>query len=146
MFEGRNYSIKGLTTPLFGENVVGTISNLRVEGTITESANGKVGIIARSLAVDGDKVGTIFNCSAAGSIVYSNPNITVADKLDLINVGGVVGGVYGGSVTLSKSDVNIEVTMVGPENEAAAYKPCVGGVVGYVCAAFASSCREREPR
>ena len=135
MFEGRNYSIKGLTTPLFGENVVGTISNLRVEGTITESANGKVGIIARSLAVDGDKVGTIFNCSAAGSIVYSNPNITVADKLDLINVGGVVGGVYGGSVTLSKSDVNIEVTMVGPENEAAAYKPCVGGVVGYVCAA-----------
>ena len=135
VFEGRNYTIKGLTAPLFGENVVATISNLNVEANIVEAANGKVGIIARSLAVEGEKVGTIFNCSAAGTLEYNNPNITVTSALDLINVGGLVGGVYGGNVTLSKSNVNIKVAMVGPENEATAYKPCVGGVVGYVCAA-----------
>ena len=98
LFEGRGYTIKGLTAPLFGENVVGTISNVNVEGNIVETAKGKVGLVARSLAVSGDKVGTIFNCSAVGSIEYKNSTLAVGNDLKLINIGGVVGGVYGGKV------------------------------------------------
>lgn len=134
VFEGRNYSIKGLTTPLFGNNVVGTISNVKVEANIVEAAEGKVGVIARSLAVDGDKVGAIFNCSAAGSIVYANSTLAVTSAFDSVNIGGLVGGVYGGSVTLSESSVNVTVQTAGPANFTGEYTPCVGGAVGYATA------------
>ena len=133
LFEGRNYSIKGLTEPLFGENFVGTVSNVAVEGNIVEKSNGKVGLLARSLSVDGDKVGKLFNCAATGSIVYENADVTVSDKLDLINVGGAVGGVYGGEVSLTECDVDVNINVAGPSGNAL-YKPCVGGVVGYACA------------
>ncbi|MBE6197781.1 MAG: hypothetical protein E7141_03780 [Rikenellaceae bacterium] len=135
LFEGRNYTIKGMTAPLFGENVVATISNVGVEGTLVEAACGKVGLIARSLSVDGDKVGTIFNCSAKGSIEYKNEQISVNENYDLINVGGVVGGVYGGSVSLSESDVDVTIlTAAGADGADKIYTPCIGGVVGYACA------------
>ena len=135
LFEGRGYSIKGLTAPLFGEGVVGTISNVNVEGNLVETVNGKVGLIARSLTVSGDKVGTIFNCSAAGSIEYKNSTLAVNNDLKLINIGGVVGGVYGGKVSLADSDVNINIaTIAGADGKSTAFTPCVGGVVGYVCA------------
>ena len=135
LFEGRGYTIKGLTTPLFGENVVANISNVNVEGNVVEATLGKVGIIARSLSADGDKVGTIFNCSAKGSIEYKNVALAVNSNYDLINVGGVVGGVYGGSVKLSTSNVDVVVvTSAGEEAQNAVFTPCVGGVVGYACA------------
>ena len=101
-----------MTTPLFGENVVGTISNVNVEGNIVEEANGKVGLIARSLAVAGDKVGTIFNCSATGSIEYKNAALAVKNDYKLINIGGVVGGVYGGKVSLAEATVDVNITAI----------------------------------
>ena len=132
--EGRGFTIRGLKTPLFGENVVATISNLNVEGDLVETTDGKVGLIARSLVADGEKVGTIFNCSAKGSIEYKNETLPVSNDPKLINIGGVVGGVYGGMVTLSDSDVNITVTTsAGADGKTTAYTPCVGGVVGYAC-------------
>ena len=135
VFEGRNFTISGLDAPLFGENVVATISNVRVVGDLVEESNGKVGMIARSLAVDGDKIGTIFNCSAAGSIEYKNKSLTINENFDLINVGGIVGGVYGGSVSLSESDVNITIsTVAGADASDKTFTPCIGGVVGYACA------------
>ena len=135
LLEGRGYSVKGLTAPLFGENVIGTISNVNVEGNIVETANGKVGLVARSLAVQGDKVGTIFNCSATGSIEYKNSTLAVSNDLKLINIGGVVGGVYGGKVSLADSDVDITIaTVAGADGKSTAFTPCIGGVVGYVCA------------
>ena len=133
--EGRGFTIKGLTAPLFGENVVATISNLNVEGNLVETKEGKVGLIARSLAVEGDKVGKIFNCSAKGLIEYKNETLAVNNDPKLINIGGVVGGVYGGMVSLSDSDVSITVvTSAGADGKATEYIPSVGGVVGYVCA------------
>ena len=135
LFEGRGYTIKGLTAPLFGENVTGTISNVNVEGNIVETAKGKVGLVARSLAVSGDKVGTIFNCSAVGSIEYKNSTLAVSNDLKLINIGGVVGGVYGGQISLSEATVNVSVTTVaGADGKTTSFTPCVGGVVGYACA------------
>ena len=135
LFEGRGYSIKGLTTPLFGENVVGTISNVNVEGNIVEEANGKVGLIARSLAVAGDKVGTIFNCSVSGSIEYNNSELAVSNDLKLINIGGAVGGVYGGKVSLAEATVDVNITAIaGADGKTTAFTPCIGGVVGYACA------------
>jgi hypothetical protein len=132
--EGRGFTIRGLKTPLFGEDVVATISNLNVEGDLVETTDGKVGLIARSLVADGEKVGTIFNCSAKGSIEYKNETLPVSPDPKLINIGGVVGGVYGGMVTLSDSDVNITVTTsAGADGKTTAYTPCVGGVVGYAC-------------
>ena len=130
VFEGRHYSIKGLTEPLFGENVVATISNVKVEGNIVEESNSKVGLIARSLAVGGK----VFNCSAEGSIEYKNPNVVAAANLDLVNIGGVVGGVYGAEVYIVKSDVDVTISVAGP-NGNTLYNPCIGGVVGYACAA-----------
>ena len=135
LFEGRGYSITGLTAPLFGDNVSGTISNVNVEGNVVEAANGKVGLIARSLVVDGDKVGTIFNCSAVGSIEYKNSTLAVNNDLKLINIGGVVGGVYGGKVSLVESDVDINIaTIAGADGKSKAFTPCIGGIVGYACA------------
>ena len=135
LLEGRGYTIKGLTAPLFGENITGTISNVNVEGNVVETAKGKVGLIARSLAVAGDKVGTIFNCSANGSIEYKNSTLAVSNDLKLINIGGIVGGVYGGKVSLADSDVDINIaTVAGADGKSTAFTPCIGGVVGYVCA------------
>ena len=135
LFEGRGYAIKGLTTPLFGENVVGTISNVNVEGAIVETVKGKTGLIARSLAVNGDKVGTIFNCSATGSIEYKNSELALTNDYKLINIGGVVGGVYGGKVSLAESNVNITIaTIAGDDGKSKDFYPSIGGVVGYVCA------------
>ena len=134
VFEGRNYTIKGLTAPLFGENTVATISNVGVEGNLVEEVYGKVGLIARSLSVEGDKVGTIFNCSAKGSIEYKNKSLQVNENKDLINVGGIVGGVYGGEISHSESTVDVSIiTVAGAEAADKEYTPCVGGVVGYVC-------------
>lgn len=133
VFEGRHFTISGLTEPLFGENVVATISNLNVAGNIVETASSKVGMIARSLAVDGEKVGTIFNCSVSGSIEYKNPNITANENFDLVNVGGAVGGVYGATVSIVKSNVDVVVSLAGPDGDTL-YKPCIGGVVGYATA------------
>ena len=129
VFEGRDHTIKGLTEPLFGENVTAQISNLNIEGNIVEESNPAVGLIARSLAVGGK----IFNCSVAGSIDYKNPNITVNSNYDLVNVGGAVGTVYGAEVSIVKSDVNVTVSVAGPDGELL-YNPCFGGVVGYACA------------
>ncbi len=134
LFEGRGYSIKGLTTPLFGMNVTGTISNVNVEGNIVETTNGKVGLVARSLAVDGDKVGTIFHCSATGSIEYKNSALAVSNDLSLINIGGVVGGVYGGKVSLAEATVDVTISAVaGEDGKTTEFTPCIGGVVGYAC-------------
>ncbi len=130
VFEGRDYTISGLTTPLFGSDVDAEISNVNVVADIEETANGKVGVIARSLAVGGK----ILNCSAKGSIKYDNTDITVNTEPDLINIGGVVGTVCGGSVIGSNSNVNIVVVNSAKSGETGAYKPCVGGVVGYVSA------------
>ena len=135
LFEGRGYSIKGLTTPLFGENIVGTISNVNVEGAIVETVKGKTGLIARSLAVNGDKVGTIFNCSATGSVEYKNADLALSNDYKLINIGGVVGGVYGGKVSLAESNVDITITTIaGADGKSKDFYPSIGGVVGYVCA------------
>ena len=128
-FEGRHFTIKGLTEPLFGENVVAQISNLNVEGNIVEEQNGHVGLIARSLAAGGK----IFNCSVAGSIEYKNPNVTANANYDLVNVGGAVGTVCGAEVSIVKSNVNVTVSVAGPDGDAL-YTPCFGGVVGYACA------------
>ena len=92
-FEGRSNKISGLTKPLFGKNIVGSISNLSVEATIVEESEGVVGVVARSLTTDGEKVGTIFNCRSYGSIVYQNTAITLNSNFDLVNVGGIVGTV-----------------------------------------------------
>ena len=132
-FEGRHFSINGLTEPLFGENVVGTISNLNVSGNIVETTSNKVGLIARSLSVDGEKVGTVFNCSVSGSIEYKNPNVTASENFDVVNVGGAVGGVYGANVSIVKSNVELVVSLAGPDGDTL-YKPCIGGVVGYASA------------
>ena len=129
VFEGRHYSIKGLTQPLFGENVVAKISNVKVQGNLVEESNGKVGLIARSLAVGG----RVFNCSVEGSIDYRNPNIVAAANLDLVNIGGAVGGVYGAEVSIVKSSVDVTISVAGP-NGNTLYNPCIGGVVGYACA------------
>lgn len=134
VFEGRNHTITGLTQPLFGENVVATISNLNVEGTVAETTNTKVGLIARSLVANGEKVGKIFNCSAKGTISYSNTETAVTNKLDFANIGGLVGGLYGGNVSLSKSSVDISIDAAGPNGETKAFLPCIGGVVGYASA------------
>ena len=128
-FEGRHYTIKGLTAPLFGENVEAQILNLNVEGQIVEESNPTVGLIARSLAVGG----RVFNCSVTGSIEYKNPNITVNANHDLVNVGGAVGTVYGAEVSVVKSDVDVLISVAGPDGDAL-YNPCFGGVVGYACA------------
>ena len=129
-FEGRHYTIKGLTKPLFGENVVAQISNLNVEGNIVEETNGHVGLIARSLAVGGK----VFNCSVAGSIEYKNSALALNDSFELVNVGGAVGGVYGAVVSIVKSNVDVTVSVAGPDGDVL-YNPCFGGVVGYACAA-----------
>ncbi len=134
LFEGRHYTISGLTEPLFGENTVGTISNLCVKGNIVEEANSRVGLIARSLTVVDDKVGKVFNCSVEGSIEYKNPNVVAKENFDLVNVGGAVGGVYGAVVSIVKSNVDVTVSLAGPDGDDL-YKPCIGGVVGYACAA-----------
>ena len=129
VFEGRHYSITGLTEPLFGENVVAKIQNVKVSGNIVEESNGKVGLIARSLAVGGK----VFNCSVSGSIEYKNPNLAVNESYDLVNVGGAVGAVYGAEVSIVKSDVDVIISVAGPDGDAL-YNPCFGGVVGYACA------------
>jgi len=134
VLEGRNYTISGLTQPLFGENTVATISNLNVEGAIVETTNTKVGLIARSLVANGEKVGKIVNCASEGSILYSNTETAVSNKLDFANIGGLVGGLYGGNVSLSKSGVDISIEAAGPNGETKAFLPCIGGVIGYASA------------
>ena len=129
VFEGRHYTIKGLTEPLFGEKVVAQISNLNIEGNIVEESNPTVGLLARSLAAGGK----IFNCSVAGTIEYKNPNVTVNSNYDLVNVGGAVGTVYGAEVSLVKTNVDVTISVAGPDGDAL-YNPCFGGVVGYACA------------
>ena len=131
VFEGRDYTIRGLKLPLFGNDVKATISNLNVEAHIEESEYGKVGVIARSLAVGGK----IFNCSAEGSIKYNNQTLELTEEPDVLNIGGVVGSVYGGNVSNSESFVEIKVLNSAKTGETRPYKPCVGGVVGYACAA-----------
>ena len=141
VFEGRNHSIKHLSAPLFGEKIGAKISNVVVDNrasedgtigavTIEETTLGRVGIIARSLASTGE----VFNCSAYGNIVYNNSKLDVNEDLDLINVGGVVGCLYGGSIKKTDSHVNIVIQNSAKSGEAGSYQPCVGGVVGYVCA------------
>ncbi len=129
LFEGRNNTIKGLTKPLFGDNVAATISNVNIEANIEETENGKVGLLARSLVAGGK----VFNCSVSGTLNYNNTTLDVSDNLKLINVGGLIGGIYGGEVSFSKSDVNITITNSAKSGESNTYKPCVGGIVGYIC-------------
>ena len=141
VFEGRNHAIKHLSAPLFGEKIDAKISNIVVDNrasedgtigavTIEETSFGRVGLIARSLASNGE----IFNCSVYGNIVYNNSNLEVNEEFDLINVGGVVGCLYGGSVKKTDSHVNIVIQNSAKSGESASYQPCVGGVVGYACA------------
>ena len=131
LFEGRNHTISGLNVPLFGNNVAATISNVNIESNIVETENGKVGLLARSLVAGGE----VFNCSVSGTLNYNNTTLDVSDDLKLINVGGLVGGVYGGKISLSKSNVNITISNSAKSGESASYMPCVGGLVGYICKA-----------
>ena len=129
LFEGRDNTIKGLTVPLFGNDVAATISNVNIESNIVETENGKVGLLARSLVAGGE----VFNCSVSGTLNYDNTTLDVEDNLKHINVGGLIGGIYGGKVSLSKSNVNITISNSAKSGESNSYKPCVGGIVGYIC-------------
>ena len=118
-------SINGLNAPLFGSTAA-TIKNLELTGvnyTITDLA--KSGAIACEL-----HNGLLDNCKASGAINI-NATITIENPVneygDIVH-GGLVGHVFGATVTDCVNDVDITVTSLCEAS--LSIKAAVGGVVG----------------
>ena len=124
-FDGGNFTIKGLSAPLF-VSTAATIKNVKltdVDMTITEFA--KSGAIACEL------FGSMDNCSASGKININNTTFAPAsfgNKYNDIAHGGLVGMANGATVTNSTNDIDLTISSFCAE--ASSIKSCAGGVVG----------------
>ena len=131
VFDGNNYSIKGLSVSrnrwdltcvgLFGYNQ-GTIKNLAIsDSTITTASSGNIGSIA------GINAGLITNCT-------NTNNITIPSMYAPYDVkaGGIAGSSIIGTITNCKNSGNVTISA-----QKSAY---VGGIVGYAEMGSVSKC------
>ena len=130
------YAINGLNAPLFG-STNSTIQNVDLTNVNIASNNRLIlGAVVCSLTADGSLTG----CHTSGTITVSNPEATIAEDANVyyvVNVGGVVGYIAGGTIENCVNEINITVNQVASLTNTIAVHPSIGGVVGV--AAYASS-------
>ncbi len=122
-FDGGNYTIKGLSAPLFGSTAA-TIQNVKLTNiAFEETERTHMGAIACHL------YGIMDNCSASGTININNTTTetTVANYAG-INHGGLVGTAHGALVQNCTNNIDITITSLVKEGTSCA--STVGGVVG----------------
>ena len=122
-FEGGDYTISGLKTPLF-DNLTGNVSNLTVSGEITDDASSPVGLLARTAAE-----GTIVNCHSKGSV-----RVAPVESAEVM-AGGLVGKITSSSVASCTNDAPVEVDLPALGKTLTCY---AGGLTGYFDASGAS--------
>ena len=126
-FDGGNFTIKGLSAPLFNVTAA-NIKNVKltdVNYTVTD--------LAFSGAIACQLYGSIDNCSAEGTININNTIFApekVTDGYNEIAHGGLVGFVHAASVTNCVNNINITITSLCEPSKT--IKSQVGGVVGGV--------------
>lgn len=140
IIDGGNYTINGLTAPLFG-TTTSTIMNINLTN-VNIASNGRlvVGAVACVLA-EGEQ-SSISNCKVSGTITVSNPNATIesgATKYSTVNIAGVVGTTYG-NVDNCVNEANITVNQVASSDNTVVVHPVVGGVVGYSLGGGVTNC------
>ena len=136
-FDGKGYTIKGLTAPLFG-STSGTFKNVKlVDVNIVETANPNVGALARNINASSDLQSSVRNCSASGTMSVNCANYTVKTKNTNteIAVGGLVGYALGVKFSDCKNSINITATQVTSNSNTVAANASIAGIVGYIDAA-----------
>ncbi|MBQ2027438.1 MAG: hypothetical protein II214_06020 [Alistipes sp.] len=141
---GNGYSIKGLTSPLFG-TVYCSIKGLHlVDVNIEETKEQFVGALARHITsniytntegVLNDATVVVENCSVSGKVVLNNQSAFVNTSLNDYGecvAAGLIGRVYGADVNDCVNKADVEVKQFFPAGHTTALFPSVGGVAGYV--------------
>ena len=133
-FDGGNFSIKGLSAPLF-KNANGVIKNVKLVDVNIASNNSLVlGAVACNLFADADKAGVVEGCSVSGTITINNSILTLASSYDSLyevaHFGGVVGALHGASIVNCKNEAKIQVDAVAQAANEVVVHAFVGGIVG----------------
>lgn len=137
VFDGQDNEIKGLTKPLFG-TTSGTIKNVHLkEVALNLTDTTFAGSLVVSLQSTAEQTAVVANCSAEGTIVYSNNAVTpTADfQSRLINVGGLIGRAYAAKISKCVNRVNIDVQLSTPADIGTTklkVSPSFGGVVAHI--------------
>ena len=84
-FDGKDYTINGLTAPLFGTTKASVIKNVRLTGVNITSNLNPLGALA--CKVD-NAAAVIQNCSADGELTFANSSLAVSEQP---YVGGIIG-------------------------------------------------------
>ena len=126
-FNGNGHTISGMSittsdarTGLFADAGTGAvIRNFTIEGNITLTRTNRI-----TNATSG--VGGVVGCMYMGDVtgVTSKVNISGAEGVELVHVGGVVGGTYDAGVNISRCVFEGSVSVYNSHD-------CIGGVVGY---------------
>ncbi len=136
VFDGQDKEIKGLTKPLFGTTSA-TIKNVHLkEVALNVTDTTFAGSLVVTLESTAEQTAVVTNCSAEGTIIYSNNAITPTSDFQtrLINVGGLIGRAYAATITKCVNRVNIDVKLSTPADISTAAKlkvsPGFGGIIG----------------
>ena len=123
--ETENYTISGLTAPLFG-TVTGTIQNLNVEGTIVSSTadDGHAAILVRTA----DDNANIINCHSAGSVELNNTG-DAASATGYAAIAGLIAAADNAHIENCSNSATVTLTSVGGWIDDNVYG---GGICGYM--------------
>ena len=128
-FDGDNFTIKGLSAPLFGSTAA-TIKDLKlVDVNIASNERLILGAIACQITHEG----SLDNCHATGLITVNNTTATLAtdaDKYRTICIGGLVGYSAGGSLSNCVNEVNLQINQLVAAGNAVSVNPLIGGILG----------------
>ena len=135
LFDGKDNEIKGLTKPLFGTTSA-TIKNVHLkEVALNITDTTFAGSLVSTLQSTAEQTASVTNCSAEGTITYSNNAITPTSDFDsrLISIGGLIGRAYAATITKCVNRVDIDIKLSTPADIGTTKKkvsPGFGGIVG----------------
>lgn len=135
VFDGKDNEIKGLTKPLFGKTSA-TIKNVHLkEVALNITDTTFAGSLVSTLQSTAEQTASVTNCSAEGTITYSNNAITPTSDFEsrLISIGGLIGRAYAATITKCVNRVNIDIPLSTPADIGTTKKkvsPGFGGIVG----------------
>ncbi len=115
---GNDYSISGLTKPLFNE-LIGTVKDLTVNSTLNITADqADLGILANKVS------GTVTGCTSKGSVTFN----VAAGVTEEHRIGGLIGSVASSGAEVT--DCTNEASVTNATSNTTDGELIIGGVVG----------------
>ena len=131
-FDGGNFEIKGVTTPLFG-TTNGSFKNVKlVDINLVETVNPTTGALARCIISTSAEPLVVDNCSVSGKLTVNVKDFapTVKETPTDVASGALIGYVTGVTLTNCVNNAKVEIQQNVSTSTTVTVIACAGGVIG----------------